>query len=112
MELPFDRVKLDALLDEAAIDLVLATSRHNVQYLLGGYRFFFFANADAIGLDRYLPIVGYARQQPEVSFYVGAGNEEWQQEIQPLWVAHVSNTSWSASDSAVAALRFIERLGI
>ena len=112
MEIPFDGAKLDALLDEAAIDLALVTSKHNVQYLLGGYRFFFFECRDAIGLDRYLPVVGYVSGQPETSFYVGAGNEAWQQEIQPLWVAHVSNTSWSAYDSAMTALRMIKQLFI
>src|SRR5215469_7176137 len=112
MEPPFDRTKLDALLEEAGIDLVLVTSKHNVQYLLGGYRFFFFENGDAIGLDRYLPVVGYVRGQPEAAFYVGAGNEAWQQEVQPLWVPHVSNTSWEAADSASTALLLIEQLSV
>jgi hypothetical protein len=48
-----------------------------VQYLLGGYRYFFFAHADAIGTGHYLPIVGYFRGRPERAFYVGAGNEAW-----------------------------------
>ena len=29
---------LDRLMDEAGIDVLLATSKHNVQYLLGGHR--------------------------------------------------------------------------
>ena len=32
----FDTARLDALL---GIDVLVATSKHNVQYLLGGYRF-------------------------------------------------------------------------
>ena len=39
---PFDQAKLDRLLDEAGIDVLVVTSKHNIQYLLGGYRFFFF----------------------------------------------------------------------
>ena len=39
---PFDTAKLDRLMDEAGLDILIATSRHNVQYLLGGYRFFVF----------------------------------------------------------------------
>ena len=38
---PFDAKKLDRLLDQTGIDLVLAVTKHNVQYLLGGYRYFF-----------------------------------------------------------------------
>ena len=49
------------MLDETGIDLVLAVTKHNVQYLLGGYRYFFFEHADAIGTGRYLPVVGYFR---------------------------------------------------
>ena len=47
--IPFDAAKLDALMDDAGIDLLLVTSKHNVQYLLGGYRFFFFDYMDALG---------------------------------------------------------------
>jgi Xaa-Pro aminopeptidase len=39
---PFDTARLDALLEDEGIDVLVATSKHNVQYLLGGYRFFFF----------------------------------------------------------------------
>ena len=52
---PFDTGKLDKLLDEAGIDALVVTSKHNIQYLLGGYQFFFFDQMDAIGISRYLP---------------------------------------------------------
>ena len=42
IDLPFDSARLDDLLDAAGIDIVVVTSKHNIQYLLGGYRFFFF----------------------------------------------------------------------
>ena len=51
---PFDTARLDALLEDEGIDVLVATSKHNVQYLLGGYRFFFFDYMDAIGVSRYL----------------------------------------------------------
>ena len=50
---PFDMAKPDQLMGEADLDVLVATSRHNVQYLLGGYRFFFFDAMDAIGVSRY-----------------------------------------------------------
>ena len=33
---PFDSGLVDRLMDEAGIDVLVATSKHNVQYLLGG----------------------------------------------------------------------------
>jgi hypothetical protein len=77
MDIPFDQVRLDALLDDLEVGIVLVCSKHNVQYLLGGYRYFFFAHSDAIGISRYLPILGYVKGRPECSFYIGAGNEDW-----------------------------------
>ena len=61
------------LADAAGVDLILATSKHNTQYLLGGYRCLFFAQMDALGLSRYSPVVGYPRENPAQAFYVGQG---------------------------------------
>src|SRR5260370_8207856 len=108
---PFDASKLDRLLDEAGVDLLLAVSKHNVQYLLGGYRYFFFAHADAIATGRYLPIVGYFRGSPELAFYVGAGNEAWGLEVFPVWTPNSVTRSWTSADSAMAAVEFIRKAG-
>ena len=51
--IPFDTGRLDELMEEAGIDALVVTSKHNIQYLLGGYRFFFFDHFDAIGVSRY-----------------------------------------------------------
>lgn len=109
MRPPFDTSKLDRLLDEAGVDLLLAVTKHNVQYLLGGYRYFFFAHADAIGTGRYLPIVGYFRGRPERAFYVGAGNEAWGLEVFPVWTPNTITRSWTSLDSAAAAAEFIRK---
>jgi Xaa-Pro aminopeptidase len=108
---PFDSQKLDRLLGEANVDLVLAVSKHNVQYLLGGYRYFFFAHADAIGTGRYLPIVGYFPSEVELDFYVGAGNEGWGLEVFPIWIPNVVTLSWTSVDSAIRAAEFIHKSG-
>jgi hypothetical protein len=68
---PFDTARLDQLMDEAGIDVLLASSKPNVQYLLGGHRSFFFDTMDAIGVSRYLPIVVYAKGAPEKAGYFG-----------------------------------------
>src|SRR2546421_12778490 len=69
--IPFDTAQLDRLLGEAGIDALLVTSKHNVQYLLGGYRFFFFDYMDAMGTSRYLPVLVYRRGRPEQAAYIG-----------------------------------------
>ena len=62
---------LDKLMDEAGIDVLIATSKHNVQYLLGGHRAFFFDYMDAMGLSRYLPVMVYAKGAPDKAAYFG-----------------------------------------
>ena len=69
--IPFDAGRLDALMEEAGIDALIVTSKHNIQYLLGGYRFFFFDHFDAIGVSRYLPILVYVKGHPERGTYIG-----------------------------------------
>lgn len=112
MTTPFDHGRFDSILEEAGVDVVLATTRHNVQYLLGGYRYFFFANMDAIGLSRYLPVVGYTAGRPGDSFYVGCGNEDWGTEVHTPWIADVQNVSWSSVDSAHAAATSLRKRGL
>ncbi|RZM87021.1 aminopeptidase P family protein, partial [Bradyrhizobium genosp. SA-3] len=68
---PFDTKKLDRLMQEAGLDALVVTSRHNVQYLLGGYRFFFFDAMEAIGVSRYLPVYVYQGGRPENALYIG-----------------------------------------
>src|SRR6266545_3559555 len=63
--IPFDTDRLDRLMDDAGIDVLIATSKHNVQYLLGGHRAFFFESMDAMGLSRYLPVLVYPKGAPQ-----------------------------------------------
>jgi Xaa-Pro dipeptidase len=68
--LPYSFAKLDVLMEKAGIDVLLVTSKHNAQYLLGGYRFIFFSAMDAIGHSRYLPVIAYVKGAPERTAYV------------------------------------------
>ena len=61
----FDTAKLDRLMEDAGIDVLLATSKHNVQYLLGAERAIFFNYMDALGISRYLPVVIYPKGRPD-----------------------------------------------
>ena len=87
--LPFDNHLLDRLMDEAHIDVALTTSKHNVQYLLGGHRTFFFDHMEAMGPSRYLPVLAYSRGAPEQTSYVGHGSERFQHVLNPLWTPEV-----------------------
>jgi Xaa-Pro aminopeptidase len=109
--LPFNADHLDQLLDEAGIDVLLVSTRHNIQYLVGGdYRFFFFEHFDANGISRYLPLLIYARGKPEATAYVGNGMEAYEKENGRFWMPSIeyAGTSSIAIKAAVAHLR---RLG-
>jgi Xaa-Pro aminopeptidase len=95
---PFDTALLDRLMDEARLDVLIATSKHNVQYLLGGHRSFFFDNMDAIGIGRYLPAFVYPKGAPDKAAYFGHGMETYQTQIKPFWVSEVNTKSGGSVD--------------
>ena len=109
---PFDAAQLDAHLDAAGIDVLLVTSKHNVQYLLGGYRYFFFDRMDAIGLSRYLPILVYPRGRPDKAAYFGNAMECFEQEISPLWTPEVQAQFWGTLDAMAAATGYLSKIGL
>src|SRR5215207_10299099 len=82
---PFDAARLDRLLDEAGIDVLIASSKHNIHYLFGGYRFFFFDYMDAIGVSRYLPVLVYRRGKPDQAAYIGYRMETFEKELGKFW---------------------------
>ena len=104
---PFDTARLDGLLDEAGLDAVLVTSKHNVQYMLGGYRYFFYANMDAHGLSRYLPCLVYIKGRPKQTTYIASPMEDHERELGKFWVDSThfgSMTSRQTAATAVATL--------
>jgi Xaa-Pro aminopeptidase len=100
LQIPFDTGRLDRLMEDAGLDVLLATSKHNVQYLLGGHRAFFFDYMDAMGLSRYLPIVIYPKGAPEKAAFIGHRLEGFQREVTPFWTP-VAQTSASGSVDAM-----------
>src|SRR5262249_20391670 len=110
--LPFDAQRLDRLMDEAGIDVLLATSKHNVQYLLGGHRAFFFDYMDAMGLSRYLPIMLYPKGKPDKAAYFGHRLEGFQQQVKPLWVSEVQTNSSGALDVMKRATEYLKKSGV
>ena len=74
-KIPFSTTRLDGLLDASGIDVLIVTSRHNIQYLLGGYYHFQFDYLEAIGVSRFLPVIVYVKGAPDKSAYIANRNE-------------------------------------
>ncbi len=111
-DVPFDTAKLDRLMEEAGIDVLLATSKHNTQYLLGGYRFIFFSAMDAIGHSRYLPVVAYEKGRPERSTFIGNRMEGGEHENHPFWTPSVQPATWTSHEAARLAVEHVRKLGL
>src|SRR3979411_1439440 len=108
---PFDSARLDRLMDEAGIDVLLATSKHNVQYLLGGHRAIFFDYMDAMGLSRYLPIMVYPKGKPDKAAYFGHRLEGFQKEVKPFWTPEAQTNSSGALDVMQKATEYLKKSG-
>jgi Xaa-Pro aminopeptidase len=111
VEPPFDAGRLDRLMEEAGLDLLLACSRHNVRWLLGGYAFLFFSAMEAIGHSRYLPIVIYAKGRPADAGYVAYGMEKYDHATRPFWTPGFLPVARGTQDAAAAAAGHVERIG-
>jgi len=107
---PFDHHRLDALLDEASIDALAVTSKHNIHYLFGGYRFFFFDHFDAIGVSRYLPILIYVKGRPDQSTYIGHAMESYERDLGKFWTPSLQ-TARTSIDAARLAGDHLAKLG-
>jgi Xaa-Pro aminopeptidase len=115
---PFDAAKLDALMDAAGLDVIVATSKHNIQYLLGGYRFFFFETMEAAGTSRYLAALIYQKGKPERTTYVGCDIEKFEDQYGHIQVPN-KDLGWIGSRIAmkrvaghIAKLGAVRRVGI
>lgn len=109
--LPFDAKQLDKLLDDAGIDVLVATSKHNVQYLLGGYRFFFFDSMDAVGITRYLPALVYQKGKPENAAYVGCGMENYERELGKFWPQAIDLGPIGSKETMQRVVQHVQKLG-
>ena len=107
---PFDTERLDRLMDDAGMDLLFVTSKHNVQYLLGGHRAFFFESMDAMGLSRYLPVFVYAKGEPDKAGFFGHRMENYQNEVKPFWVSELNVKSSGSVDVMEKAVEYGRKL--
>jgi Xaa-Pro aminopeptidase len=115
---PFDSSKLAALMEEAGVDLVLASSRHNVRYLTGGYVYHFNERCQRAGSSQYLAFVGVPRKA-EDAFYVGSPMEKLGLAVLPMWIerrgldgGNVARSTASAAALAKATSNGGSRIGV
>ncbi len=109
---PFDTKHLDELMDNAGMDLLVATSKHNIQYLLGGHRAFFFDYMDAVGITRYLPVFVYPKGAPEKAGFIGHYMENFQHEVKPFWTSEVIAKATGSVDAMTKAIDYIRRVNL
>ncbi|MCA1669623.1 MAG: aminopeptidase P family N-terminal domain-containing protein, partial [Thermomicrobia bacterium] len=108
---PFDSAKLQHLMDGAGMDLLLASTRHNVRYLTGGYVYHFHERGQRMGSSQYLAFVGVPRGHDENVFYIGASSERMGLDVLPLWIGERNLDAGDASSSAAAAAMMATSLG-
>ncbi len=109
---PFDGKKLQGLMEEAGVDILLASTRHNVRYLTGGYYFHFHAVATRAGQSQYLPFVGVVGERIEDAFYVGRPDEEGQMRAAGLWIRERLGAARGTRPAAEVAAQTIRRLDL
>src|ERR1700712_1445349 len=110
--LPFDYLKLDHYLEAEGLDAVLVTSKHNIQYLLGGYRYFFYSFMDAHGLSRYLPFLIYVRGDVEKAGYIGSPMERFEKDLGKFWVKETHFSNMTTVQYAASAIEHLKRIGL
>lgn len=108
---PFDARRLDQLMEEAELDILLATSKHSIQYLLGGYRYFFYSYMDAHGLSRYLPFFIYVKGAADKCAYIASPMETYERDLGKFWVSELAFDNMTTVQSATAAARYLARIG-
>ena len=111
-DLSYSFEHLDTLMDKAGLDVLVVSSKHNVQYLLGGYRFIFFSAMDAIGHSRYLPLVVYTRGAKDKTAYIANKMEGGEHANHPFWVPHFHPVSWGSTDSMAEAINHLKTIGV
>ncbi len=103
---------LDDLMEAAGIDALVATSKHNVRYLLGGYQFIFFGAMDAIGQSRYLPAFVYRRGDVSKTAYFANRMEGHEHAVTPFWVSEFQPKHWGSVDTMTSVAAYLHKIGV
>ncbi len=94
--IPFDGERLQRAMRTRQVDVVLASTRHNVRYLTGGYYLSFYARTPRFGRGQYLSLVGIPESDLSSAFYVGRQDgvlkeQDYIDVFGPMWI---TNRHW------------------
>lgn len=106
--IPFDGERLGRAMRARQADVVLASTRHNVRYLTGGYYLSFYARTPRFGRGQYLSLVAIPASNVQSAFYVGRqdgilNEEDYIGVFGPMWITDRHWIKRGASMSASAA---------
>jgi Xaa-Pro dipeptidase len=99
---PFDAARLSALMEESGVELLLASTRHNIRYLTGGYYYPLYLWDAHARRTQYLSFLGIPCSGVDDSFFVGRpGEREVMQEAE-AWPGQCYESEKIASLSTAA----------
>jgi len=105
----FDAQRLSALMKKAGVEVLLASTRHNVRYLTGGYYYpLYLWDAHTRG-TQYLPFLVIPADRLEEAFLVGRPGEAEALREAGLWPGRCHEAS--AIGTRPAAAKIVELLG-
>ncbi len=112
MDIPFKYNELQNILRIGAMDLAVASSRHNVRYLLGAYYYHFHEHSTRMAQSQYLPFVGIAASGIESAFYIHRPDEVGQISVSELWIPNLVGALRGTLSSAAALAEQIKKMGL
>ena len=82
---PFDTNRLYALMEESGVELLLASTRHNIRYLTGGYYYPLYMWDTHARRTQYLSFACIPRRSIDNSFFVGRPGEREVMQESDVW---------------------------
>jgi Xaa-Pro aminopeptidase len=105
---PFDASRLFALMEESEVELLLASTRHNIRYLTGGYYYPLYMWDPHARRTQYLSFACIPRHRLDDSFFVGRPGEREVMQEADVWPGQCYESEKIASLSTAA--RTVEEL--
>jgi Xaa-Pro dipeptidase len=106
---PFDAARLFALMEESEVELLLASTRHNIRYLTGGYYYPLYMWDAHARRTQYLCFLGIPRDRPGDSFFIGRPGEREVMQEKDVWPGQCHESeriaSLSTADKTVEVLK-------
>jgi Xaa-Pro aminopeptidase len=101
---PFDATKLFALMEESEVELLLASTRHNIRYLTGGYYYPLYMWDPHARRTQYLSFACIPRCSLDGSFFVGRPGEREVMQEADVWLGQCYEGDEIASLSIAARM--------